>query len=88
MKFKFFFFSQFLQVDKFEGVDFKHKNTVFEFQLQHICVKAFLVRNLGILVFGKNLQIDKFEGADFKNGNVVFKFLPKNCQIIHLGSII
>ena len=82
------FFCQILQVDKFEVVDFKHKNTVFEFQLQNICVKAFLVRNLGILVFGKNLQIDKFEGADFKNDNVVFKFLPKNSQIIHLGSII
>ena len=34
----FFFFCQIFQVDKFEGVDFKYRNTVFEFQLQNLCV--------------------------------------------------
>ena len=36
--FFFLFVCQIFQIDKFEGVDFEYKNTVFEFQLQNICV--------------------------------------------------
>ena len=39
--------------------------------------RAFLVPNLGILVFPQILQIDIFQGADLKYDNSIFNILPQ-----------
>ena len=74
-----------LQLDKFEGADFKYDNS---FLKQKCPNQAFLVKNTQIihfwfqiyafLFFCEILQLDKFEVADFKYDNIVFKFQPKN----------
>ena len=58
------------------------------------CDKAFLVPNLGILVFlqsfviGKNMRvvISNFKGLDFKSDNSVLSLETKNTQIRHFWS--
>ena len=75
------FFRQTLQLDKFEGADFKYDNSFFKILAQKYPHETFLVLILGILIISRNLQLDKFEGADLKYKNVIFKFLPKNTQM-------
>ena len=70
-----------LQLDKFEGADFKYDNKILA---QKYPNKTFLVKNTQIshfwskikafLFFREILQLDKFEGADFKYDKIVFKY--------------
>ena len=83
----FLFFRKILQLDKFEGADFKYDNSIFKILAQKYPNKAFLVKNTQIrhfwsqiqvfLFFRKILQLDKFEGADFKYDNSIFKILAQ-----------
>ena len=60
------FFREILQLDKFEGADFKYDNIVFKFQPQNTQIRHFWSKIYGFLFFREILQIDKFEGADLK----------------------
>ena len=83
----FLFFRKILQLDKFEGADFKYDNSIFKILAQKYPNKAFLVKNTQIrhfwsqiqvfLFFRKISQLDKFEGADFKYDNSIFKILAQ-----------
>ena len=83
----FLFFRKILQLDKFEGADFKYDNSIFKIVGEKYPIKAFLVKNTQIrhfwsqiqvfLFFRKILQLDKFEGADFKYDNSIFKILAQ-----------
>ena len=53
-----------LQLNKFEGADFKYDNSFFLILPPKYANIAFLVPNLGIFVFHKNWQLEKFEGAE------------------------
>ena len=64
------FFREILQIDKFEGDDFKYDNGFSKNLAQKAPNKAFLVPNLGIFIFSKILQ---FKGTDFKY-EIFFKF--------------
>ena len=84
-KFRHFSYSHVLQLNKFEGADFKYDNIVFKLLPQNTQIKhagsqiqPFL---FFCLFFHKILQLDKFGGADFEYHDSFFKFLPKNTQI-------
>ena len=57
-----FFFRDILELDKFQGADFKYDKIIFKFQHSWSQIQAFLL-------FREIMQIDKFEGADFKYDN-------------------
>ena len=66
----FVFFGKMLQLDKFEGADFKYDNIVCKFQPKNSQIQAFLF-------FREILQIEKFEDADFKYDNSFFLILAQ-----------
>ena len=72
-------FCEILQLEKFEGADFKYDNNAFQILIQN---KESLVPNLGIFIFTKILQRDKFEDPDFKDENSFFKILIQKYLII------
>ena len=84
------FFSQILQLDKFEGAHFKYKNTVFKFSSKTPKSGIFATKFRHFSFFLK------FQGADLKYDNSIFNILPqkytnkahlaKNTQIGHFWS--
>ena len=54
-----------MQIDKFEGADFKYDNSVFKILAHNYQNRAFLVPNLGIFIISQ-FQLHKFKGSDFK----------------------
>ena len=75
----FLFLHKMLQLDKFEGIDFKYHNSFLKFQRKNTQVRYFWCQNQAFL-FPKILQLHKLEDADFKYGNIVFKLQPKDSQ--------
>ena len=69
-------FHDILQLDKFEGADFKYDNIFFQIPAQKYPNHTFLIPNLDSFIFLSNLQLEKFEGADFKYVNKFFS----NCS--------
>ena len=73
------FFCKILLLDKFEGADFKYKNSFFQILIQKYQHEAFLVRNLGVFVISWNFPIRQIRGYWFKIWQFFFvKSLPKN----------
>ena len=77
-----------MQLDKFEGADFKYDNSFFKKNLaQKYQNKAFLLPNLNIFILHQTLQAENFEDVDLKYDNSFFEFyphpLPENTQIKH-----
>ena len=68
------FFRKTLQIDKFEGGDFKSDNSFLKILDEKYPNKAFLVPNLDFLFFCKILQLGKFEGTAFKYDKIIFNF--------------
>ena len=71
-------FCKILQLDKFEGADFKYDNIVFKFHSKSTQIRYFWSQILEFLVLHQTLQQDKFKDANFKYDNVFFKFQSKN----------
>ena len=85
-----------MQVDKFEGADFKYGNSFFKFQSKNTLTRQFgpkfhypkstqtrhfSNRKSEFFVLHENIYFVKFEGADFKYDNGFFKFQCKNTQL-------
>ena len=71
-----------LQLEKFEGADFKYDNSIFKilaqkypnktFSVKNIQIRHFWSQTLAFLLLHEHFQINKFEGADFKYDNSFF----------------
>ena len=82
----FLLFHDILQLDKFQGADFKYDNILFTFQPKNTQLKHFLAQISVFLGFlCKILQLNKLEGADFKYDNIALTLRPKNIQISIFG---
>ena len=79
----FSFFHKILQLDKFEGADFKYNNISFKFQSKIPKLAIFCLKFKYFCFCTKTLQQDKFKDADFRYSNIVFKFRPKKTRIRH-----
>ena len=79
----FIFFCEVLQLDKFEGADFKYDNSFSKFNPKNTQIRYFRYQISAFSFFHEMLQLDKFEGADFKYDNSSLKFEPKNTQMRH-----
>ena len=79
-------FHDILQLEKFEGADFKYDNSFIKFQPKNTQIRHFWSQMQPFLFFSENLQIGKFEGADFKSDNSVFKMYaqkyPNNAFLV------
>ena len=62
-----------MQIDKFEGADFKYDNS-FNIPSEKYANQTFSILNLKIFILHQTLQLGKFEGLDFKYDNGFFKF--------------
>ena len=84
----FLFFYKSLQIDKYEGADFKYDNSFITVLAKNQSNKGFLVKNTQIQAFfiHKTLQLDKVESIDFKYDNSFLIFQPKNTQTRHFWS--
>ena len=71
------FFHEILQLDKFEGADFKYDNSFLKFQPENNQIRHFCSQVLAFSISHDIFQLDKFKGADFKYDNSCFKFQPK-----------
>ena len=71
-----FLFHKILQLDKFDGADFKYNTIVFKFQPKNIQIRLFWSQILTIFIFAANfrqtLKQEKFKNADFKYANIFF----------------
>ena len=95
-KFRHFcFFREILEIDKFEGADFKSDNSSFNILAQKYPNKEFFVKNIKIRHFWSQNQSFSFlqfcSSTNLKvlisNMTIVFlKFQPKNTQIRHFWS--
>ena len=65
-----------LQLNNFEGADFKYDNNFFQILVQIYPNKAFPFPNL-VFFYCEILQLDKFEGADFIYDNSIFEILAQ-----------
>ena len=61
-----FFFPEILQIDKFEGADFKYDKYCFQIPAQNTQIKHFWSQLRAFLFFHEILQLDKVEGPNFK----------------------
>ena len=52
-----------LKLDKSEGADFKHDNSIFKFQPKNMQTRHFGSQILAFLFFHETLQLDEFEGV-------------------------
>ena len=69
------FFAKILQIDKFEGADFRYDNSFLKILAQKYQNKAFLVPNLAIFIISWNVVIrDQVEG---ECDNSFFKLYAK-----------
>ena len=73
----FCFLCEILQIDEFEGDDFKCDNIAFKLQLQNIQIRHFWSRIYAFLFFHEILEIENLEGADFKYDNRFSKILAQ-----------
>ena len=80
------FFHKILELDKFEGGDFKHCNSFLKFQPKITQKWHFRFQLQAFLRFRKIFQFVKFEAADLKYGNSFSKFQPKYVSIRHFWS--
>ena len=63
---EFLVFLRNLELDKFEGADFKYDNRFFKTVAQKYPQEAFLVQNLGIFIISRNLATRQIQGCWFK----------------------
>ena len=70
------FFNEILQLDKFEGADFKYDNIAYKLQSKYLQVRRFWYQIYAFFIFSRILQLDKVESSNFKYDNV-FKFEHK-----------
>ena len=83
----FLFFRTILQLDKFEGADFKYDIIVFNFQAKYTQIRHFWSQIQESLFFHQIFQIHKFEGADFKYDDCFLrKCIPENIPIRNFWS--
>ena len=68
---------QTLQLEKFEGVDFKYGNGFFELQSENIQIKQFCHKCKYFSFLHGSLHIEKFKSTDFENGNSFFQIPAK-----------
>ena len=52
-----------LQLEKFEGANFKYHNSIFKVLVQKYQNKMFLAPNLGIFFFSRNFTIRQFRAC-------------------------
>ena len=71
-----------INLDKFDGADFKDDNIIFRFHPKHTQIKHFWPKLSAYLFFSKVLLLDKFKGADFKYDNITFNIQPKTTKKI------
>ena len=77
----FYFFHDILQLDIFEGADFKQFNIVFIFPLKNTQIRHFWSQIKESSILHQTLQQGKIVEADFIYVNNIFKFWPKNTEI-------
>ena len=83
----FHFFHEILQIDQFEGADFKYKNIIFKFQPKDTRTGIFGLKFKDFYFWTKLCnKTKKFKDADFKYENIFFKLQSKNTQIRHFWS--
>ena len=70
-------FRKSLQLEKFEGADFKYDNGFLKFKVKNTQIRPFWCLIKKFLFFRKILRIDKFDGADLKFDNSFFKILAQ-----------
>ena len=73
---------QTLQLNKFEGINFKYDNGFSQFQSKNIQIKQIFVINVFLFLHATS-HIEKFKGANFENGHSFFQIPAKNTQIRH-----
>ena len=71
-----FFFGKILQLDKFEGVNFKYDNSFLKLLQKNNQIRQFWFHIWALLFSCITLKSDKFEGADFFF-KVLAKHIPK-----------
>ena len=86
-----------MQLEKFQGADFKYDISIFKILDQKYPNEAFLVKNTqkrhrwcqteAFLFLRETLPFDKFEDDDLKYYNIVSKFQSKNIQIKQFWSL-
>ena len=62
-KLAFLLLHEILEIDKFEGADFKYGNRFSLIPVKKYPNKTFLVRSLGMFVFSKNFPVKQFGGC-------------------------
>ena len=67
-----------MELEKFEGADFKYDNRFLKFQPQNTQTWYFLSQIQAFSLFHDILQLDKFEGVDFKFDNSFFQIAAQN----------
>ena len=72
-----------MQLDKFEGADFKCDNIVFKFQAKNTQIRHFWSQILEFSLVQEILKLDKSEEVNFKYDNIVFEFQHKNALLRH-----
>ena len=60
------FLREILQLDKFEGANFKHNNIILKFQSKNTKTRHLWPQFSGVLHLYQTLQQEKFEDFDFK----------------------
>ena len=77
------FFHETLQLDRFEGADFKYDNIFVKFYPKNTKIRLLCSR-VKVILFSRELfEFKKFEGADFKYDNSLY---PKNAiLVLNLG---
>ena len=74
------FFRQILQLDKFEGADFKYDSIVFKLQSKNTQIRHLRSKFRHFHFFREIWQTNKFESADFKYHKKCFTILPQKGQ--------
>ena len=62
----FYYFTKFLQMDRFEGADLKLDYSFFRSLAQKYPVKSLLFSNLSTFVFPRNIAITQIRGCSFE----------------------
>ena len=75
LSYTFFFSHEILQLDKFEGADFKYNNTFLKIVPENAQLRDIWSQILAFSLFHKILQLEKFNCPDFKHDNSFLKRL-------------
>ena len=65
-----------MQLDKFEGADFKYNNIISKFQPKNTQIWHFWSQIYGFLMLHQTLKPDKFKDVDFKY-DIFFQILSQ-----------